>query len=199
MSGPLYALVLAAGAGRRFGGDKLLAPYRGFPLLDQAVNAALAAPVAQVVLVTGHDAERVGAAGILAARRAGAAERLRLVHAPDHGEGMGASLRAGIGVIPQDAQGVFVFLGDMPLIPCALASRLAAALGDAPAAVPVHGGRRGHPVLFAAKVFPHLTRSWGDAGAKALIHRLGSQIVQVETDEAGVLVDIDSPEDLAAL
>ena len=92
----LEAVVLAAGAGARFGGGKLLAPWGEGVLLDAALAPAFAAPVRCVTVVTGADGPAVGAAASAFAARHGQGARLRLVHAPDHAEGMGASLRAGV-------------------------------------------------------------------------------------------------------
>lgn len=180
--GPFEAIVLAAGLGRRFGGGKLTSPYRGGRLLDGAVRAALAAPVRTVRVVVGHDAEAVAAAG----RAVGPVE---IVVAERHAEGLAESLKAGIASLPPDAAGAFVFLGDMPDIPPGLAARLAEALGESDAAAPVFEGRRGHPVLLSARLFPAVMSLSGDQGAGRL---LGGAVL-VPTDEAGVLFDVDAP------
>jgi molybdenum cofactor cytidylyltransferase len=191
MSGALEAIVLAAGAGARFGGGKLTHPWRGGALIDGALAAAFSAPVRSVTVVTGADLG-VGAAARAFAERAGEAGRLRLVHCLDHAEGMGATLRAGVASLPDDAAGAFVFLGDMPLIPPAILPRLAEALAaGAPAAAARHNGQRGHPVLFAAALFPQLRAVAGDQGAREMLRALGDRLALVETSDPGVLVDVD--------
>lgn len=191
------ALVLAGGAGSRFGGPKLLAPFRGGLLLDAALDAALAAPVGGVVLVTGAGAEAVGAAANALARRRARADRLVLAHAPDHAEGLSASLKAGLSALPADCEGVAVFLGDMPDIPAGLVARLAGRLtAGRLAAAPVHEGRRGHPVMMRSALFPRLRALTGDAGAGAVLAGLGEALALVETGDPGVLRDIDRPADL---
>ncbi|MDB5431284.1 MAG: conserved uncharacterized MobA-related protein [Caulobacter sp.] len=192
----LEAIVLAAGAGSRFGGGKLLAPWRGGVLLDGALSAAFAAPVRTVTVVTGADAERVQAAARAFADKAGETARLRVVHAPEHAEGMGASLRTGVGALPDDTEGAFVFLGDMPSVPSGLANALAAALKDA-AVAPVFEGAKGHPVLFARSLFPALVALSGDRGAKAILNDLGDGLALVASPDAGILWDVDTPADLA--
>lgn len=195
----LEALVLAAGAGRRFGGGKLLAPYRGGVLLDGALAAAFAAPARTVWLVTGKDAEAVAAAARAFAEREGQAGRLRLVHARDHAEGMGASLRAGLAALPADSAGAFVFLGDMPKVPPAVLPALAEALaGGAAAAAPVWEGRRGNPVLLGRALFPQLLKVQGDQGARGALSGLGEALALVPAPDAGVLFDVDTPGDLEA-
>ncbi|MDQ0465469.1 molybdenum cofactor cytidylyltransferase [Caulobacter ginsengisoli] len=182
-TGPLEAIVLAAGLGARFGGGKLTSPYQGGQLLDGAIQAALMAPVRSVRVVTGHDAEAVAAT----ARRLGAVE---IVHAERHAEGMAESLKAGIASLPGDTAGVFVFLGDMPAVPADMAAKLAAALGAADAAAPVCDDRRGHPVLLSARLFPALMTLTGDQGAGRL---LKDNIALVPTEDHGVLFDVDTP------
>jgi molybdenum cofactor cytidylyltransferase len=194
--GRLEAIVLAGGAGRRFGGGKLLAPWRGGRLIDGALAAAFAAPARAVTVVTGAD-ERVGPAAWAWAEATGETGRLRVIHAADHAEGMGASLRAGIAALPADAAGAFVFLGDMPRAPAGVLPALAQALAaGAMAAAPSFGGRRGHPVLFGAALLPALGRARGDEGARDILRGLGGRLALVEADDDGVLFDVDEAGDL---
>lgn len=190
----LDAIVLAAGLGARFGGQKLLAPYRGAPLLAHALRAARQAPVREVVVVTGDDLDAGPAADLSATD---AAAPLRLVTADRRREGMSASLRAGLAALAADCEGVFVFLGDMPLIPRETPVALAGALGSALAAAPVFDGQRGHPVLLTAALFDPLMALEGDDGARAVLKSLGARLAIVEVDDPGVLFDVDRPADLA--
>jgi molybdenum cofactor cytidylyltransferase len=187
----LEAIVLAAGSGSRFGGRKLLAPWGQGVLLDAALAAAFAAPARSVTVVTGSDAEAVAAA----ARAFD--PRVRIVHAADHAEGMGASLRAGIASLPADAGGALVFLGDMPRVPLRVLAPLAEALAaGAPAAAPIFQGRRGNPVLLGRELFPDLLKLTGDAGARSVLQGLGERLALVEAPDDGVLFDVDERGDL---
>lgn len=186
-----YAIVLAAGAGSRFGGGKLLAPYAGGVLVEAAIRAALAAPVERVMVVVQPDA-------VTASWAKG--ERVTAVPCADWAEGMAASLRAGIVALPADAEGAFVFLGDMPRIPSDIPPKLVEAVrSGAPAALPTCEGRDGHPVLFAARLFPDLLTRKGDQGARRIVAALGDQVARTSTPDPGVLIDIDRPEDLDRL
>jgi molybdenum cofactor cytidylyltransferase len=192
----LEAIVLAGGAGSRFGGGKLTALWRGGALIDGALTAAFAAPVRSVTVVTGAD-DQVAAAARAFAARSGQAGRLRLVHCSDHAEGMGASLRTGVASLPSDAAGAFVLLGDMPLIPPSIFPFLVAAIAaGAPAAAPSFEGQRGHPVLFSAQLLPQLRTLTGDQGARYVLSALGPRLVVVASLDPGILVDIDRPLDL---
>ena len=192
----LEAVVLAGGSGSRFGGGKLTHPWRGGVLIDGALAAAFAAPARSVTVVTGAD-PGVEAAARAFADRLGQGSRLRIVHCGAHAEGMGATLRTGIASLAPDAAGAFVFLGDMPQVPAAILPRLAEALAaGARAAAPVFEGTRGHPVLFSAALLPQLATLTGDEGARSVLRALGDRFALVETDDPGVLTDIDRPEDL---
>lgn len=196
--GPLDAIVLAGGAGSRFGGGKLLAPWREGLLIEAALDAAFAAPVRSVILVTGAD-EGVMPVALEYALREGEAARLEIVHARNHTEGMSATLKAGLAALPPDCAGVFVFLGDMPTIPLAVPPALARALnGGIVAAVPTFEGRRGHPVLFGAPLFPALAQLSGDEGGRSVLLGLEpDRLARVGTPFPGVLFDVDVREDLA--
>ena len=195
-SGRLEAVILAAGAGARFGGGKLLAPWGDGVLLDGALAAALAAPVRRVSVVWGADPRVADAARAFAAK-AGDGARLRLVHAERHADGLSASLIAGVAALAADCAGAFVYLGDMPRVPLAVLPRLAEALDQgALAAAPTFDGRRGHPVLFSAALFGDLAGLGGDRGASGVLDRLGDRLSLMAAPDDGVLFDVDRPADL---
>ena len=196
-AGEFEAIVLAAGAGSRFGGGKLLAPWAGGVLLDGALAAAFAAPVARVIVVTGADGEAVADAARTFAQGAGQAARLRVVYADDHAQGMGVSLRRGAAELSADCAGVFVLLGDMPRVPHAVLLPLAEAIrAGAPAAAPVFEGQRGHPALIGAELLPGLLALTGDAGARSILKDLGDRLARVVAPDDGVLFDVDERGDL---
>ncbi len=192
----ITALVLAAGRARRFGASKLTAPYRGRPLLTWVLDIALQAPVEDVVLVTGFHAEAVERCARESAAQAIATGRLRLHRAAHADEGMGASLSAGVeAALPADA--VLVFLADMPAVPLAIAPMLARRLtSDVDAVAPSWRGLRGHPVLFGPALLPKLAALSADEGARGVLAGLGERLALVEAADDGVLLDIDTVDDL---
>ena len=193
----LEAVVLGAGFGSRFGGGKLVAPWKDGVLLDGALAAAFAAPVRRVNMVWGADAAVPDAAKAFAART-GETARLNLVRAERHADGLSASLKAGIESVAPSSTGVFLFLGDMPRIPISVLAPLADALAaGATAAAPEFEGARGHPVLFGAAMLPRLLELDGDKGAGGLLAKLGDKLALIPTPDNGVLYDVDRPTDLA--
>lgn len=185
------ALILAAGAGRRFGGSKLLADLAGAPVIRRTAEAVLSAGFGEVVVATGADHPAIVTAldGLVC----------RIVPAPDWQEGMAASLRAGLAALGSPERGVFVFLGDMPLVPVALCGPLAALAAQAGyAARPRVGGQPGHPAAFTRAALPDLARLTGDTGAATLFKGRGEGVAYLDTADTGAVRDIDSPADLAA-
>jgi molybdenum cofactor cytidylyltransferase len=193
----LEAIVLAAGAGARFGGGKLLAPLNGAPLVAGALLTAFLAPVRRVYVAVGRDPAVRKAVEATAARIA-ASDRLVVVPVETPSEGMGASLRAAAQALPGDAAGAFVFLGDMPAIDPATTTRLATAFKSPNDLIaPIYLGRRGHPVLFGATWFPALRALTGDEGARALLESAGARLARIPVEDPGIHLDVDRPEDLA--
>lgn len=194
----LEAIVLAAGFGSRFGGGKLSSRWGEGALLDGALAAAFAAEVRSVHVVWGAD-DRVVDSATAFARTSGNMGRLHLVRAAGFAAGLSASLAVGIGALPGDATGAFVFLGDMPCIPHGLAGAMIERLADGVQAVaPVFGGRRGHPVLFARSLWPELQALTGDRGAGKVLEGLGDRLALIPAPDDGVQFDIDRPGDLGS-
>jgi molybdenum cofactor cytidylyltransferase len=193
--GTVTALVLAAGQSRRMGQtNKLLAPLDGQPLVAHVVDAALGSRAAEVIVVTGHEAEAVG--------RALGDRPLRLVHNPDYAQGLSTSLAVGLRALPATAAGVLIALGDMPRVSCAQIDRLIAAFAPAEGrsiVVPTVRGKRGNPVLFATELVPEMLAVEGDVGARHLIGSHAERVVEVEMDDDAPLLDVDTPAALASL
>jgi len=189
------ALVLAAGRSSRMGGpNKLLAEIGGRPLLRIVVEAALASPARPVIVVTGHQRERVEAAL--------AGLPIDFVHNPNFADGLGSSLRTGIAALPAQADAVIVCLGDMPQVEAAMIDRLIGALDPdkgALIAVPTIEGQRGNPVVWSRRFFPDLMTVEGDIGARHLIGRYSEAVVEVPLAGTAALTDIDTPEALQAV
>ncbi len=182
------AVVLAAGRSSRFGdGHKLLALWRGKPLVAHVVDAIAAAGLPPPLVVLGHRADDVQAA--LAGRA------VQFTTAPDWADGMGRSLAAGIAAVPAEWEAALICLGDMPAVEPDLIAALAAAAGDVVA--PVWDGRRGHPVRWPRAAFARLRQLSGDNGGRALM--ADHLVTQVPAPSGACLADIDTKAALATL
>jgi molybdenum cofactor cytidylyltransferase len=178
-------VILAAGAGSRFGGDahKLLTPLKGRPLVAWALDAVIAAGVDEVIVVTG--AADVGAV---------VPDHVTRVHNPSWAEGMATSLTVAIGHADrQSHDAVVVGLADQPFI-SADAWRAVAAATTTPIVVASYDGQRRNPVRLAREVWPLLDTT-GDEGARSLMRRRPDLVSEVACP--GTPADVDTLEDLA--
>jgi molybdenum cofactor cytidylyltransferase len=191
----IAAVVLAAGRSTRMGAvNKLIAEIGGKPLVRIAAEQALASHARPVIVVTGHEREKVEAAlsGL----------PLRFVHNSDYAEGLGTSLKAGIAAVPDDADGAIVCLGDMPQVDGALIDKLIAAFDPEKGALvvtPSIDGRRGNPVVWSRRFFNDLMAIQGDIGARHLIGNYAEAVVEVPVSGEGALIDVDTPESFSAV
>ena len=189
------ALVLAAGRSTRMGPvNKLLASLGGRVMVRAVVEQLEGSCVRPIVVVTGHESERVGEA------LAGAG--VRLVHNPAYREGLSGSIRVGLASLPESAEATIICLGDMPLIASRHVEKLVAAFDPAEGreiCVPVFEGKRGNPVLFARRFFEEMATVRGDVGARHLIGEYEEYVCEVAMDDRAVLVDVDSPQALLDL
>ena len=189
----IAALVLAAGRSSRMGSrNKLLEPIDGKAMVRRVVEAIMASDVGRVVVVTGHQADQV--------RAALAGLDVAFAHNPDFADGLSTSLRVGTRALPPDVDGLLVCLGDMPDTRKADIDRLISAfnpLEGRSICVPTHDGKRGNPVLWAARFIPEMAELKGDVGARHLIGTHAEEVCEVAVDQPGVLIDLDTPEALA--
>lgn len=187
------AIVLAAGQSRRMGkSNKLLSTVNEKAMVIHAVEAAMASDATNVVVVTGHEREQVEAAL--------ARHEVAFIHNPDYAEGLSTSLARGISALDDDAEAVLICLGDMPELTPRHLNRLIAAFDPVEGraiCVPTSGGKRGNPVLFARELFPQMLEVRGDVGARHLIGENEDLVAEVEMSDRAVLLDIDSPQQLA--
>jgi molybdenum cofactor cytidylyltransferase len=187
----IAGLLLAAGRGTRFGGDKLLAPLRGHPVLFWSAAAIVAEVDALFVVVPADSAARVDALqGI---------PTVVFEHA-GRDAGMASSIRAGIAALPPDVEAVVIALADQPLVAPEVVRRLGERwrAGGAAAVAPCYRDGRGHPVLFGRVTFDALAKIEGDRGARALLDALGDAVAFLPVDGARP-VDVDTPDALRAI
>jgi molybdenum cofactor cytidylyltransferase len=194
----IAAIVLAAGSSRRFGTDKLLHSLgQGQEAMPLAARSLLPwlQTFNQVTVVVREDSERLqdAVAQALGPERAA---RIHWQPCPDSDLGMSASLVEGVSAHLQ-AAGWLVGLADMPAVPPEVIATVGSAIaGGALLAAPYFHGKRGHPVGFSAHYLEDLLALEGDTGARRILVRDAEWLHPIETDNPGILYDIDSPEDL---
>jgi molybdenum cofactor cytidylyltransferase len=188
------AVVLAAGAGARFGGAKLLAPLEGRPVLQHVLDRLAAAGLRDVVVVLGDDAPRVETAIDWRSERR--------VRNPDPGRGLSSSLQTGLAAVPEDATAVLIVLGDQPrLSAAALSAVLSAAVDpDRPIVAPVYARDPGrNPVLVRRSAFGLVARATGDRGLGPILAAHPELVREVSVDGVADNPDMDTRADHVSL
>jgi len=183
----IVGILLAGGASRRFGSNKLAAAeINGVPIGIRCAERLHAAVDEMLVVVPGH--------GEATAELFEGAYDISICEDAD--EGIGRSIAHGVGARP-DADGWLIVLADMPFIDVDTIREVAAAVtADPVIARPRYHGREGHPVAFGAKYRDELMDLQGDVGAQSVVNAHRSYCVFIDTEDAGVVADIDRPEDL---
>lgn len=189
----LTAIVLAAGSSQRMESrNKLLLDFGGKPLVAHVVKTIVAAGLEEVVVVVGHEANRV--------RNVLVPYPVTFVHNERYPEGMSTSIHAGVNAASEEAAGYMICLADLPLIEPAelrvLIRAFNAALeqDDKHIVVPYHAGERGNPVVFPVYYKPAILAQRGLMGCRGLIEQHRDHVVAVEMETDHILVDIDTPE-----
>lgn len=187
-SATIVGVLLACGAGTRFGGHKLLHPLDdGTPLGVASLRAMQGGVSHSIAVIRAGD-------GALHQLLAGAGATI--VECSDCHAGMGHSIAAGVRA-SADAGGWLIALADMPFVlPASVAAVADGIRRGALICAPSYRGQRGHPVGFRADLYAELTALRGDQGARSIIERHHDDLAAIDCDDVGVLCDIDTPSDL---
>jgi molybdenum cofactor cytidylyltransferase len=184
-----WAIILAAGSSTRMGTQKLLLPYRESTIIETVVDNVLASTVDRVLVVLGADHLEV--------TRALQGKPVDFCHNKEHASGMLSSVLCGFRALPEEANAALVFLGDQPEIPPMVTDVVITAYNEdiRGIVIPVFNRRRGHPLLIDLKYRRDIDKLDLEKGLRALMHHFPEDVLEVEVDHPGILVDIDTRED----
>jgi molybdenum cofactor cytidylyltransferase len=187
------AIILAAGTSTRMGQAKQLLPLGDTTVLAQTLKNTRHARLHEIVLVLGSSAEAI--------RHQLPLLDLKLVINPEYQQGIASSLRLGICALDPHSDATLIILGDQPFTRPETLEQIADAYhrSRAPIVIPSYQGTRGNPVLLDRSVFEEAMVLQGDTGCRALFSKHLGEIVNVEVEDDGVLLDIDNPEDYQLL
>lgn len=187
------AIVLSGGKSERMGRPKALLQYQGQTFLERILAAIarskIGAKAGALVVVAGHHHDAIVTAF----------PNLPVVFNPDYEQGMSTSVQAGIRALRPGIAGAAIFLVDHPLIDSVTIDALLGSLAPGRIVVPVHAGRRGHPVVFSADLFCEILDLPHDQGLNTVVRRDRDRVIEVPVDSSGVLQDIDTPEQFKKL
>jgi len=184
----IAAVVLAAGSSSRMGKPKQTLQLEGWSMLERVLQTLSRTKVDRVVVVLGAHSSAV--------RGRVKFGREKVVLNPRFKEGMSGSLRLGLAEV-EETDAAIIVLGDQPFVSPGTIDRIIDAYvsSKSPVVVPVYHGRRGNPVLFDRSLFPQIRRIRGDVGAKSVVAGNEDKLLQVDVNDEGILVDIDTPSD----
>ena len=187
----LAAVILSGGASQRMGSPKALLPYQGRPFLEHLLDVTHHPKISARRVVLGVHAEPIAKAIHLAADE--------VVINGDWEKGQISSIQAGLKSLPDGLDGILLCLVDHPLISANLVADLVAAFyaSQAPIVLPLFEGRRGHPVIFSAKLFSELQAAPQDVGARAVVWAHRAEIHQFPTNEEGCVLNLNDPDTFA--
>lgn len=182
----ISVIILAAGEARRMGKLKQLMPLGQGTILEQTINNFLNSEVNEVIVVLGYRAEDI--TNLIANRPVTVAINKA------YRQGMSTSILTGLRLISDKVEGIMLALADQPFINRQTINCLIEAFGthNKGIVIPLYQGRRGHPVIFAAKYRQELLALKGDIGGRQIIARHPDDILEVVTDCGSVIIDIDN-------
>jgi molybdenum cofactor cytidylyltransferase len=187
------AVILAAGMSSRMGEAKQLLRLGNNTLLGQVLENVRSSAVKDIVLVLGHEAERI--------KERISTENLSVVINESYRQGMGTSLRAGLAALPPDVDAALIVLADQPFV---LPKTLDLLMDEytrssAQIVIPTYKGFRGNPVLLDRSVFSEVMALTGDIGCRAIFGNHLEGIAKVPVEDIGILLDMDSKDDFELL
>jgi molybdenum cofactor cytidylyltransferase len=193
------AVVLAAGMSTRMGRNKLLLTFRDKPLIVHAVDTLLASTVGEILVVLGHECEKVWDQLEDYARHVtdeAQRHRIHLVKNPDYRDGLSTSVRIGVQAVSPQAEAIMIYLADQPLLEPADVDRIiegfaAAKTENKTIVVPFFKGERGNPVILDASLRDSILGIVGDVGCKGVIKRYPKKVYAIEMGNDHVVRDVD--------
>jgi len=186
----IVAVVLSAGESSRMGRPKALLPIDGQTFIERIVAALKQAKVGKIIVILGHNAREL---------------QSKISHLPveilintDYKLGQLSSLQLAVRNLQPDldCDGMLVHLVDHPYLAPALVEEMIRQFYETKKRiiVPKFQGKRGHPVIFSNALFDEILSAPMEEGAKAVVNAHRAETLEIETEEEGIAVDIDTPE-----
>ena len=190
----IAAVILAAGESKRMGKqNKLLLPLNGEALLVKFVKSVCGSDVCQVLVVIGHQAEKI--------KRELNDLPLNFVYNPNFRKGITNSIKCGVKNVSPECDGLLICLADMPFIKTSEINKLIHAFtknrieGKKLIVVPSFQGQYGNPVLFSSEFRNDILDHKKKSGCKDVIKNNFEFVKGIEMDAKNIFVDVDTPED----
>ena len=187
--GELWSIILAAGESKRMGSPKMLLMFNGRTMIENVLENVSDSEIINILVVLGSDREILTEV----------VEKFNVKHCfnDNYIEGMLSSVQCGFRNLPSDFEAVMIFQGDQPLITSMIINKVIEAyrLTGKGIVIPVYKKRRGHPLLISRKYSEEIKKLDAREGLRSLAYRFPDDVLEVETDDPGILKDIDTYEE----
>ena len=188
LSNKIIGIILAAGESSRMGSPKALLQIKGKTFLQHLIDAIRRAGLENISVVLGHDAENI--------RSKFPGLAVQFITNKNYQMGQLSSIQTAIKNISEEVDAILVCPIDRPMVSSGLIQKLTSEFikTKSPIVIPVYDAKRGHPIIFSSSLFPELMRAPIDVGARAVVWAHHNEVVEVPTNEEGILINIDTPE-----
>jgi molybdenum cofactor cytidylyltransferase len=195
--GPVAGIILAAGMSKRFRKVKQLCKIGNSTILSVVIKAAIKSDLDKIVLVLGHESEKIKASLVNILND----PKLAAVVNSNYSRGMSTSLGCGLMEVRKEFSSVMILMGDQPFVSYKVINHILTAFKSTnkDICVPVHKGKRGLPVCFTDTFYNDMLKISGDMGAREIIRENPSEILTVEIEDPACFMDIDEEADLDRL
>jgi len=188
----LAAVILSGGESKRMSSPKALIPCRGKTFLEHLLEAARHPRISPVIVVLGPHADAI--------RQAVNLDAVNVVINQEWEKGQLSSIQAAVRELQKrdETDGFLLFLVDHPFISARLVDQLVAEFyrSEKPIVLPAFQGKRGHPVIFARRLYEELLAAPLDKGARTVVWAHAGEVLEVPTEEEGVVLNLNDPENL---
>jgi molybdenum cofactor cytidylyltransferase len=184
--GEIWAVILAAGESKRMGSPKMLLPFNGSTMLECVIANVSKSDVDKIIVVLGAEKEAL----IQLADKL----HIEFCYNEKYKEGMLSSVQCGFKNLPFGCKASLVFQGDQPLITSdTINSVINAYLSSGKGIIiPVYKNKHGHPILIDMKYRNDIDKLSADKGLRSLRYKFPADVLEVDTDESGILRDFDT-------
>lgn len=186
----IAAIVLAAGRSTRMGAtNKLLAKFKGKTLLQHVLSNLQQSMISEIIVITGHEAEIV--------KNSINKFDVQCIENDQYNQGLSTSIKLGVENLTEHAEVVLICHGDMPFVSASIINQIITAyIDNAQIVLPVYLGQKGNPLLWPKRYFRNLIQLSGDVGAKQILKEYKDEVIHLDVDNVGILLDIDDSQTL---
>ena len=187
--GKICSIILAAGESKRMGFPKMLLSFNGLTMIETVINNVSSSEIDNTIVVLGANRDLL--------MEKVSKYNVTCCYNDNYKEGMLSSVKCGFRNLPADIEAVLVFQGDQPFITSEVINVVIKAYSSSEKGIviPVYKNRRGHPLMVSKKYRDEIEKLDSNLGLRSLAEKFSEDVLEVDTEQSGILVDFDTYED----